>query len=102
MPDIGEDGSAVPEIFAHRCRMIEERVFDFVAVRSEESREFGESSEVIIDVAGFEKGEHDCIRGGCSSCTCCLKLSMILWMKIISIFFASSKIRSSYEELNFF
>jgi hypothetical protein len=31
-----------------------------------------------------------------------LKLSMILWMKIISIFFASSKIRSSYEELNFF
>jgi hypothetical protein len=31
-----------------------------------------------VDVAGFEKGEHDCIRGGGSSCTCCLKLSMIV------------------------
>ena len=44
--------------------MIEERVFDFVAVRSEESREIGEGSDGIVDVAGFEKGEHCCIRGG--------------------------------------
>jgi hypothetical protein len=58
--------------------MIEERIFDFVAVRSEESREIGETSDAVIDVAGSEKGEHDCIRGDGSSCTCCLKLSMIV------------------------
>ena len=38
--------------------MIEERVFDFVAVRSEESREIGKTSDAIVDIAGFEKGEH--------------------------------------------
>ena len=58
--------------------MIEERVFDFVAVCNEYSREIGESSDGIVDVAGSEKGEHDCIRCGCS---CCLKLSNILWVE---------------------
>ena len=43
--------------------MIEKRVFDFVAVRSRHSREIGKTFDAVIDVAGFEKGEHDCIRG---------------------------------------
>jgi hypothetical protein len=47
--------------------MIEERVFDLVAVRSEESREIGKTSDAIVDIAGFEKGEHcfRCSRRGC-------------------------------------
>ena len=72
--------------------MIEERVFDFVAVRSEESREIGEPSDGIVDVAGFEKGEHDCIRGSCScTCTCCLKLSNVLWVENHFNFFCECK-----------
>lgn len=38
--------------------MIQERVFDSASVRSEESREIGEASDSIVDIAGFEKGEH--------------------------------------------
>ena len=48
--------------------MIEERVFDFVAVRSGESREVGEASDGIVGIAGFEKGEHCFFR---SRNTCC-------------------------------
>jgi len=58
--------------------MIEECVFDFVAVRSEESRKIGKPSDAIVDIAGSEKGEHDCIRGCCRRCTCCLKLSTMV------------------------
>lgn len=58
LPDTFEDGSAVCEISAHRRGMIQERVFDFVAVRSEETGEIGKCSDAIIDVAGLEKGEH--------------------------------------------
>jgi hypothetical protein len=36
--------------------MIEERVFDFVAVRSEESWEIGKPSDAIVDIAVSEKG----------------------------------------------
>jgi hypothetical protein len=38
--------------------MIEERVFEFVAVRSGESRKIGKTSDAIVDIAGVEKGEH--------------------------------------------
>lgn len=44
--------------------MIDERVFDFVAIRSEETRKIGKTSDGIVDVAGFEKGEHFC-RSSC-------------------------------------
>ena len=46
--------------------MIEERVFDFVAVRSEESRKIGKTSDGIVDITGFEKGEHCCRSNRCS------------------------------------
>ena len=49
--------------------MIEERGFDFVAVRREESREIGEGSDGIVDVAGFEKGEH---------CYCCSRVAVLV------------------------
>ena len=42
--------------------MIEERVFDFVAVRCEESGEIGKPSDAIVDIAGSEKGEHSSRR----------------------------------------
>lgn len=38
--------------------MIEEGIFDFVAVSNEESREIGYLSNCAVDIAGFEKGEH--------------------------------------------
>lgn len=44
--------------------MIEERVFDIVTVRSEESREIGKTFDDIVDIAGSEKGEH------CRRCSC--------------------------------
>jgi len=36
--------------------MIEERVFDFVTVRSEESREIGDLFDCAVDIAVSEKG----------------------------------------------
>ena len=42
--------------------MIEERVFDFVAVRSEESREIGKPSDAVVDIAVSEIGEHSSRR----------------------------------------
>jgi hypothetical protein len=38
--------------------MIEEGIFDFVAVSNEESREIGYLSNCAVNIAGFEKGEH--------------------------------------------
>ena len=36
--------------------MIEDRVFDFVAVISEESGEIGDLSDCVVDIAVSEKG----------------------------------------------
>lgn len=53
--DIGENGGAVLKIVVHGHGVIQSRVFDFVFVGGEETREIGDCTHRIGNVASMEE-----------------------------------------------
>ena len=58
--NVCEDWNTVVKIVSHRSRVVQRRVFDFVAVRSKETRKIGDGPYSIVDVALIQEGKHGC------------------------------------------